>query len=707
VDLTIRERKIEGAAASDNAGRRYQPVFYSRVFYDLPVAAMALELESGWKIRAVNFLAVRSLDLVQDQLVGLQFSDLFVTHPPPHVNRCSGRDLPVAGGLFVGVSQAFDFPPTIEVTGVSRFVAEGRVFAIVLFRPAMRSDVVQAGFVDRMFTDISTGLPNSLAAKRKMEMLSQAELRKSRIYALAIFSLENLSQFQDTPTFVMSRILRKVALRIRSWQREGVFLSRHNKNSFLIVLYGRQDYKAVLESIYTGISGPVIIGQNRYEFSVNAGVYTWSVWESVTASYMLGKVREAHYQSMLGGPGSWYSYNENTISKVCYDEEDRRISDAFRLGQLCLHFQPLFHFNPLVPQAAEALLRWNDTNGATKSPVEFLARLKDLPVFEEVTLWVLDLALISLERWHVAGHCASLCINIEAMQLADSGFVEKMLSVMSRFSSKTFERLNVDVVNANKLDDYDPLISSLRKLGVYGVGFAIDNFVFENYPLVSTEFLPIQSLKIARHCLTRLEYNLDDIRLVRQVICLAAKHNIVVYAKGVDRVGQFNVLKALGCSGVQGYLAAAPLMEADFLMYLDASHKAEPVLACADFSESFFSLICRVRGALSDALAACLSEFPANDVSLAALESLIIAARDIDTSKPITVEISREIEVLEYVAVIVLRACTESDDCALGQKKATEVEPSLLKAINVLSDLVVAFDRALGSVKSGGRFRAS
>jgi EAL domain-containing protein (putative c-di-GMP-specific phosphodiesterase class I) len=451
------------------------------------------------------------------------------------------------------------------------------------------------------------------------------------------------------------------------------------------------DYKKILGNIFGDLSNPVVLEGNTYTFPVNLGVYVWSVWEPPVALEMLTKAREAHYQSLLIGPNKWFFYSESKNCKGWQEVEGRRITDAFRRGKFCLYFQPLMQFNSAVPRSAEALLRWSDPGKGIKEPVEFLAKLKSLPIYDDISLWILDLALITLERWYKSGHYTKLCINIEAVQLAKSGFVERMLNVMNGFSSSAFRFLSIDIVNSSKLHDCAALMSSLRALGAYGVDFSVDDFVFSDAWLLEVKPVPVRSLKIARHCLKNLEYNLTDMRLVRSVVCLAARHGVSVYAKGVERSAQHNVLKALGCDGVQGYLQSGPLVEAGFLSYLATCSQTENEVEDAEYLKGFSEALSNARHTLQAELCACLSTCNVQLVSESVLQSLLSTIRDIEARKCLTNEGISKIETAEQAARCILKSTSRAASL-LSTEDDDKKDKLLLKIIVSLSELIVALD---------------
>ena len=99
------------------------------------------------------------------------------------------------------------------------------------------------------------------------------------------------------------------------------------------------------------------------------------------------------------------------------------------------------------------------------------------------------------------------------------------------------------------------MLNQLRKIGVR---IAIDDFGTGFSSLGYLRSFPISKLKIDRSFIRDLPDDADALAIVRAVVGLANSLGIVSTAEGVETEEQYEALRDLGCSEMQGFLLARP-----------------------------------------------------------------------------------------------------------------------------------------------------
>lgn len=584
-------RLIKGGRSTDGSNVRSvdfagasRSLFYAKAFFELPFPGFVVEAGGEFSIVDVNRRAVGLLGVSAMKIVGRPFKDVFHLSSPIAALVDVWQEGQNSGqALTLSLAEAPSPPNTtdMELVGVSQLEDGGKHYLIVMLR-ASKIKTGSEAEPARQLVDGATGLPNTLAAERKLELLCSSLTHRSKDLVVALFSVESQGCEADGQNpGVPEMAIGVIANRLKTYSAEGVFISRYRRNEFMVVLHGRKDFRDVLERVYEALTSEFLVGGKPCFFSVKAGVHMRNVWDSMQAEELLAKARKAAQQAKLEGGNTFVVYRRGIQHSEANAIECDQIVDSFRKGEFKLHFQPVISFRTGRVEFAEGLLRWAHPKKGEQRPLKFLEYIVNTPVYDEVGLWVLDLALSTLEGWIERGLDVGLCINIGAAQLASPVFQERATRVFTNYSAATRNRLSIDIVNLDNLEDIPALINGMKRLGQGGVRFAIDDFGTGDTRILGAMPLPVDSIKLGQGYVSSLQDDLGSVFIVQNIIEYALQNEIDVYAKGVETAEQYSLLEALGCAGAQGFAISKPLAGEDFITYIN---EYEPDLAPASLS---------------------------------------------------------------------------------------------------------------------------
>src|ERR1043166_7333898 len=87
----------------------------------------------------------------------------------------------------------------------------------------------------------------------------------------------------------------------------------------------------------------------------------------------------------------------------------------------------------------------------------------------------------------------------------------------------------------------------------------MDDFGTGYSSLVSLNLFPLDTVKIDRRFIERLEDEEDSASIVAAIVMLSKALNMNVTGEGIETEGQMACLKKMGCHTGQGYYFAKPL----------------------------------------------------------------------------------------------------------------------------------------------------
>ena len=122
--------------------------------------------------------------------------------------------------------------------------------------------------------------------------------------------------------------------------------------------------------------------------------------------------------------------------------------------------------------------------------------------------------------------------------------------------------------------DDDAALAILHQLRGIGVRIALDDFGTGYSSLSYLQRFPFDKIKIDRCFVTDIAEPNGSSGIVRAVVNIAAERHMTTTAEGVETRQQQELLRALGCSEMQGYLFSRPKPAAEIRqMLLTASER--------------------------------------------------------------------------------------------------------------------------------------
>jgi EAL domain-containing protein (putative c-di-GMP-specific phosphodiesterase class I) len=218
----------------------------------------------------------------------------------------------------------------------------------------------------------------------------------------------------------------------------------------------------------------------------------------------------------------------------------------------------------------EALMRW-------QRPDRLLYPDEFIPIAEETGLvfrmgeWAVGEALHQVRRWRTEGlDVAAVSVNIHPRHLEQPELARAVVRALdeTRLPCSTLE---LELTETGVMRDIKRSISSLQGLKDLGVRFALDDFGTGYSSLAYLTQLPIDTLKIDRSFVDKLDADEQAGRqshaVVRAITALAQALGLSTVAEGVETADQLASLRRLGCDDVQGYLYARPMPAAELAQW--------------------------------------------------------------------------------------------------------------------------------------------
>lgn len=118
--------------------------------------------------------------------------------------------------------------------------------------------------------------------------------------------------------------------------------------------------------------------------------------------------------------------------------------------------------------------------------------------------------------------------------------------------------VNLEITETIAMADAKRSAVVLSELKALGVNLDIDDFGTGYSSLSRLQGFPVDTLKIDRAFISRIDTDLATHEIVRVIVMLAHGLRLKVVAEGVETQAQVDLLKDIGCELAQGYLYSKP-----------------------------------------------------------------------------------------------------------------------------------------------------
>jgi EAL domain-containing protein (putative c-di-GMP-specific phosphodiesterase class I) len=253
------------------------------------------------------------------------------------------------------------------------------------------------------------------------------------------------------------------------------------------------------------------------------------------------------------------------------------LRQALQRNEFRVFYQPVLDLKTGVIVGVESLLRWHHPAMGLLSPLKFIPLAEEIGLIVPLGKWVIRRTLQDMLWLRQRGWQLSAAINVSSRQFTDGTFVETVLEAVKK-SGLPPDSLELELTESMAMENLEHTKNILRTFSAYGIGITVDDFGTGYSSLNYLKRFPIQKLKIdktfVRHCIT----DEHDTSIIKAIISMAKSLNLKIIAEGVDSETQLNLLRSLGCDGIQGYYVSRPLTRSELAAFLESRLPAAKAL---------------------------------------------------------------------------------------------------------------------------------
>jgi diguanylate cyclase (GGDEF)-like protein len=433
----------------------------------------------------------------------------------------------------------------------------GDLALLAIEHRGLLEEVLHGSQYDRL-----TGLPNRLLLEDRLRQAMVIAKRQGTLVGVCCINLDRFKQINESLGHEAGDAFFKlVSGRLYASIREIDTLARHVGDEFILALRDlaeTSDAVRICDRLLNDLSAPFLLDGRTITITCSVGISVFPD-HGDTSDQLLGNADLAMQAAKRDGRG------QSRVYSPSLGQETRRASEILEaLGhsvaqaQFRIAYQPIYTMDREI-MGFEALLRWKHPTWGQITPLEFIPLAEKSGLIVSIGDWVIDEVCRQAMEWNAAGVVPrKIFANISGVQLARPDFAWKIAKALER-SGLAPERLELEITESWVISDLSGAAGKLRGLRDLGVGIAIDDFGTGYSTFNYLQELPLDTLKIDRSFIRRLDGSATNLSTVRAIIGLAQQLGLKTVAEGVETEQNLSQLREIGCDLMQGFFLASPL----------------------------------------------------------------------------------------------------------------------------------------------------
>jgi diguanylate cyclase (GGDEF)-like protein len=247
-------------------------------------------------------------------------------------------------------------------------------------------------------------------------------------------------------------------------------------------------------------------------------------------------------------------------------DTEKALTEAVQRDEFVLAFQPQMSLVTGEVAGAEALLRWNHPREGLRMPATFIPVAERTGLIAEIGEWVVGEVAATLGSWLRDGFDGRLAFNISPRQVERPDFFAKLRQTFAD-AGVPLSVIELEFTESAAMEVSAPVLEEIAALRADGACIAIDDFGTGYSNLARLRSMPLDRVKLDPSLIADIETSEKARVIVQAVIQLIKGVDCEIVAEAVETVAQADILRAMGCDIVQGYVFAAAMFENEFLTW--------------------------------------------------------------------------------------------------------------------------------------------
>ena len=428
------------------------------------------------------------------------------------------------------------------------------------------------------YYDTLTGLPNAESLNQKLEKERISNKNKNK--ALIMVKCDNLNLINLTFGYRSGDIvLKELGNRMRAIESNYIKLFKLTSDKYVFHIDHYEDRGQILsfiESLNALLEKPFLINDIKEYAFVKLGVVEYKEKQISLDRLLQDSTIALNFIDNFEG-NNYIFFNETMESVIQRSEiiesELREAINEKDRSKIYLHYQPIIDAKTHKVDGFEALARMNSKQFGRISPSEFIDIAEKEQLIIPLSKLILNEAGIFMSKLikQGFGHLY-VAVNISTIHVLQDDFTNNIFNAIDETGIEG-RNLELEITETIFMNNFEKVNEKLSKLRSRGVGISLDDFGTGYSSFDRLSELNVDTLKIDRSFISKIDNTDKDFLITRDIISLAHRLGLKTVAEGVELEIQKDYLLEYDCDKFQGYLYSKPVSEVEAIDLLKEYNK--------------------------------------------------------------------------------------------------------------------------------------
>lgn len=333
------------------------------------------------------------------------------------------------------------------------------------------------------------------------------------------------------------------------------------------------EIERIARRVVLAISEPFELSSHSIDIGASVGVSV-SPDHGNTIESLMRAADIAMYRAKSLGGGQYCMFSAALASEHHQRiETEKALNEAVQRGEFVLAFQPQMSLVTGELAGAEALLRWDHPRDGLRLPETFVPVAERTGIISEIGEWVIGEVAAAVGGWHRNGFTGRVSFNVSPRQAERPEFFSRLRQAFAD-AGVPLSMIEVELSESAAMEAGASVLEEITALRSEGAHITIDDFGTGYSNIARLRSMPLDRVKLDPSLIADIEVSEKARIVVQAVIQLIKGVGCEVIAEAVETVAQADILRAMGCDTVQGYIFAPAMFEQDFLAWTAGSRSA-------------------------------------------------------------------------------------------------------------------------------------